>query len=93
MTEEKLKPAIEAILFASGEPLPAARLSLALGVAEEDVFSCAAALAEEYESRGRGIRLLRLGDSLQLCSAPEYARAAAKASQSHWPLSGRGLPQ
>ena len=55
MTEEKLKPAIEAILFASGEPLPAARLSLALGVAEEDVFSCAAALAEEYESRGRGI--------------------------------------
>ena len=54
MTEEKLKPAIEAILFASGEPLPAARLSLALGVAEEDVFSCAAALAEEFESRGGG---------------------------------------
>ena len=85
MTEEKLKPAIEAILFASGEPLPAARLSLALGVAEEDVFSCAAVLAEEYESRGRGIRLLRLGDSLQLCSAPEYSREAAKAIEHRAP--------
>ncbi len=85
MTEEKLKPAIEAILFASGEPLPAARLSLALGVAEEDVFSCAAALAEEYESRGRGIRLLRLGDSLQLCSAPKYSREAAKAIEHRAP--------
>ena len=85
MTEEKLKPAIEAILFASGEPLPAARLSLALGVAEEDVFSCAAVLAEEYESRGRGIRLLRLGDSLQLCSAPEYSRGAAKAIEHRAP--------
>ena len=38
MTDEKLKPAVEAILFASGEPLPAARLSLALGVPEEDIF-------------------------------------------------------
>ena len=36
MTDEKLKSAIEAILFASGEPLPAARLSLALGVAGEE---------------------------------------------------------
>ncbi len=85
MTDEKLKPAVEAILFASGEPLPAARLSLALGVPEEDIFDCAAALAEEYESGERGIRLLRLGDNLQLCSAPEYARAAAKAIEHRAP--------
>ena len=30
------------------------------GVPEEDVFSCAAGLAEEYEHEGRGIRFLNL---------------------------------
>lgn len=79
MTDDKLKPAVEAILFASGEPLPAGRLSLALGVAEEDIFECARELAEEYESAGRGIRLLRLEDRLQLCSAPEYSALASRA--------------
>lgn len=85
MTDEKRRPAIEAILFASGEPLPAARLSLALGVPEEDIFSCAEELAAEYERGGRGIRLLRLEDALQLCSAPEYARLAAKAIEHRSP--------
>ena len=85
MTDEKLKSAIEAILFASGEPLPAARLSLALGVAEEDIYSCADALAEEYESNGRGIRLLRLGANLQLCSSPEFAKEAARAIEHRAP--------
>ena len=30
-------------------------------------------LAEEYEREERGIRLLRMEDRLQLCSAPDYA--------------------
>ena len=72
MDERELKSALEAIIFASGEPVPAARISLVLGVPEEDVFSCAAGLAEEYEHEGRGIRLVRLDKSLQMCSAPQY---------------------
>ena len=74
----ELTPALEAVLFASGDPVPVARLSLVFGVPEEDIIVTAAKLAEYYESNARGIRLLRLGNTLQLCSAPEHAKAIAK---------------
>lgn len=78
MDERELKAALEAIIFASGEPVPAGRISLVLGVPEAEVYSCAAALAEEYEREGRGFRLVRLDKSLQMCSAPQYAKAIAR---------------
>ena len=68
-----LSSALEAILFAAGESIPAARLSLVLGRDEEEILLAARELAEQYESAGRGIRLLQLDDRLQLCSVPEYA--------------------
>ena len=71
METVNIRSAIEAILFAAGEPVPAARLSLILGVDEEDVFAAAKELADEYSFDQRGIRLLRLDNKLQLCSAPE----------------------
>ncbi len=78
MDELELKAAVEAMIFASGEPVPAARISLVLGVPEQEVFDCAERLAEEYESGGRGIRLVRLDKSLQMCSAPQYAKLIAR---------------
>lgn len=78
MEANSLKYALEAVLFASGEPVPAARLSLVFGIPEEDVYAMAGELAQEYESGARGVRLLRLGKSLQLCSAPEYAKIIAR---------------
>ena len=74
----ELSPALEAVLFASGEPVPVARLSLVFGVPEEDILVTADQLGEYYEKNGRGIRLLRLGGSLQLCSAPEHAKLIAR---------------
>ena len=52
MDERELKAAVEAIIFASGEPVPAARISLVLGVPEAEIYACAEKLAEEYESGG-----------------------------------------
>lgn len=78
MDERELKAALEAIIFASGEPVPAGRISLVLGVPEAEVYSSAEALAEEYEREGRGFRLVRLDKSLQMCSAPQYAKAIAR---------------
>ncbi len=80
-----LKSAIEAVLFASGEPVPVARLSLVLGVAEEDVSLAAAELAETYDREQRGIRVLHLGDKLQMCSSPEYAPVIVKALEQRKP--------
>ena len=85
MDELELKAAVEAMIFASGEPVPAARISLVLGVPEQDVFDCAKRLAEEYESGGRGIRLVRLDKSLQMCSAPQYAKLIARAIEHRAP--------
>lgn len=77
--------AIEAILFAAGDSVPAARLSLVLGIDIEDVFSAAEELKNEYESSRRGIRLLRMGDKLQLFSAPEFAPHITKTLEQRRP--------
>ena len=74
----ELTSALEAILFASGESIPVARLSLVLGRDEDEILIGAKELAEQYEREGRDIRLLRLDDRLQLCSAPEYAPYIAR---------------
>lgn len=80
-----LKSAIEAVLFAAGDPFPTARLSLILGQPEEDVELAVSELAESYEKDQRGFRLLRLGDKLQICSAPEYAPIIIKALEQRKP--------
>jgi segregation and condensation protein B len=85
MDDNKLKSAMEAILFASGEPVPAARISLVLGVPEEDVLDCGKALAEEYVAGERGLRVLKLEDKFQMCSAPEFAPAIIKTMERRKP--------
>lgn len=80
-----IKSAIEAILFAAGEPVPAARISLILGIAEEDVFAAAKELSDEYGFNQRGIMLLRLENKLQLCSSPEYAAVITKTLEQRKP--------
>ena len=74
MEKRQIEATIEAILFAAGEPVPAERLALILGLDIDAVFESAKRLADEYSYERRGIRLVRAGDALQLCSAPEYAQ-------------------
>ena len=80
-----ISSAIEAILFAAGDSVPIARISLILEVYEGEIENAAAALAEKYISEGRGIRILRLDDKLQMCSAPEYASYISKALEQRKP--------
>lgn len=85
MEIQNLKSAIEAILFAAGEPVPAARISLILEVDEESVYAAAKVLSDEYSFNQRGIRLLKLDKSLQLCSSPEYAAVISKTLEQRKP--------
>lgn len=64
---------MESILFAAGEPLEVERLCLALEIDKATVDSVARRLMDFYSFQRRGIRLLRLDNKYQLCSAPEYA--------------------
>jgi segregation and condensation protein B len=50
-----------------------------LGAHEEDILEAASELADDYAFRRRGIRLVRMGDRLQLCSAPEFSDDIARA--------------
>lgn len=79
MDELQIKHAVEAILFASGDPVSADRIALVLDADRETVLDAGRALAEEYEVRGSGIRIVRLNDSLQMHSAPEYAAQITRA--------------
>lgn len=80
-----LKAAVEAVLFAAGEPVPVARLSLVLGMPEEEIQLAANELAEDCEREQRGVRILRLGEKLQMCSAPDYAPVIVKALEQRKP--------
>lgn len=77
--------AIEAILFAAGDSVPLARLSLVLGVSEQDVETSVKMLQESYIEQQRGMRILRLEDKVQMCSAPEYAPFISKTLEQRKP--------
>jgi segregation and condensation protein B len=79
MDKQELMRAVEAILFASGDPVSAERIALVLDCDKDSVLDAGQALAQEYDERQRGIRLVRLNDSLQLHSAPEYATVITRA--------------
>lgn len=81
----KLKRALEGILFAAGEPVTAQRLCLGLETDRATLDRAAQDLAEEYERGKRGIRLLRLEGSYQLCSAPEQANLIRRTLESRKP--------
>ena len=73
-----LNSAIEAILFAAGDSVPIARLSLIIGVGEDEVERCAKELQDDYSFNRRGMRILRMDNKLQMCSAPDYAGYISK---------------
>ena len=65
--------ALEAILFACGEPVEIYRLSQASGVDVGTVPSLIKTLNERYDSYHSGIRIIRLDSSFQMCTRAEYA--------------------
>ena len=73
-----ISAALEAILFAAGESVPVARLSLVLDTDEGELLRIARELAERCQREERGVRILQLDDKLQMCSAPEYAAYITK---------------
>jgi segregation and condensation protein B len=68
-----IESAVEGILFASGDPVPVERIASAIGVERRLIADAAESMGDRYSFERRGIRLVRIEDSLQLCSSPEYA--------------------
>jgi len=85
MDSNEVECAIEAILFVSGEPVRISRIADVLGVAEQEVEFAADRLRDNYSFVRRGIRLVKLEDTLQLCSSPEYADYIRRALETRKP--------
>lgn len=85
MEVKELKSALEAVLFASGEPVPVERLCLGLEVDRPTLDAVAQQLMDQYSYERRGIRLLKLDTSYQLCSALEFASSVRKTLESRKP--------
>ncbi len=74
MTNEQIRAACEAILFASGEPVEAVRIAEALELDTDVVTGALWELSRSLDERQSGICLLKLGSKYQLCSRVEYAQ-------------------
>ena len=85
MEIKELESALEGVLFASGEPVPVERLCLGLEVDRPTLDAVAQQLMDKYRYERRGIRLVRLDTSYQLCSAPEFAPHIRKTLESRKP--------
>lgn len=79
MEPKEIEAAVEAILFASGEPLQTERICTALDLERKAAEKALQTLEDYYAYERRGIRLLHVEDTWQLCSAPDYAEAVRKA--------------
>ena len=74
---DRLGPVVEAILFASGDPLPARRIAdIVEGATVEEVKASLAELATDHLTRGT--RLVEVAGGWQMRTAPEHQRYVRK---------------
>lgn len=78
MDQRELEAMLESVLFAAGNPVSAERLCIGLEVDRGELEDAARTLMERYLCEQRGVRLVQIEDSYQLCSAPEYAKYILK---------------
>jgi segregation and condensation protein B len=76
-TTRKLAAAIESLLFVSGRPLEYAELRKLLDIDNAQLQHGLQTLERDLVDQERGVRLQRLGEQVQLVTAPENARYVA----------------
>ena len=72
MELKKAEAIIESVLFAAGDAVDAEKLSDILDIDTKSTRALVAALADKYEREKRGIRIIKLEDSFQMCTGREY---------------------
>lgn len=72
MEIQKIEAAVEAILFAMGDAVGVDRIAAAIEHDKETTRKLIRNMMDKYEAQDRGIRIIELGDSFQLCSKTEY---------------------
>ena len=73
-----LKSHLEALLFASGEPVSAAKLAALLEISQENLDLLAAQLNDDMSGFERGLTIVRVAEGYQLCTKPELMDTVSK---------------
>jgi segregation and condensation protein B len=71
-TDKASVAAIEAILFSMGESVELSRIAEAIGKDQKETKNLLHAMQERYQQEDRGIQIIELEDSFQLCTKQEY---------------------
>ena len=67
-----VKPALEAMLLVSGDPVSASDLARVLGMTPGEVASALAELAAEYSDANRGFQLREVAGGWRMFTHPAY---------------------
>ncbi len=78
---KNIECALEAVLFSLGEAVEIEKLAEALEVKEEEIKEAAITLQKKYDEENRGIKIIEIENSLQMCSNPEYFECIKRVSQ------------
>ena len=68
MKIKELEGAIEAILFAMGESVELSRIAKAINMDTKTTEKLIHNMMDRYEQEERGIQIIELGDSYQMCT-------------------------
>lgn len=86
LDKKKAEAIIEAILFTMGESVELSKLVMALEMPEQDVKNILMDMKSRYEKSGRGISIIELDGSYQMCTNPalyDYLIKVAKAPRKY----------
>ena len=73
MEKEKLLAMVEAVLFASANPVSVSRLVSSLRLEKDVVVSILEELVCKYSKSDTGLTVVKMNNSYQMCTKPEYA--------------------
>ena len=83
MSCAELRGQIEALLFASGDPLSAVKLSAILDLPCEQVLFAITELNRDMEKADRGLTIVEVAGGYQLCTKPQLIHTVEKLAGVH----------
>ncbi|WP_195983588.1 SMC-Scp complex subunit ScpB [Clostridium sp. D33t1_170424_F3] len=93
MEIKKIRGAIEAILFASGDPVSEDRVAQVLSLDKATASKLMQNVMDDFNKEDGGVRIVKLDDAYQMCSNPVYADEVRQALdlRRNTPLSQAGM--
>ena len=83
MEIKKIRGAIEAILFASGDAVSTDRVAQVLSLDRTTAAKLLQSVMDDFNKEDGGVRIVKLEDSYQMCSNPIYAEEIRQALDLH----------